>query len=66
MATWRFELLKLYIQLSKIRLTVLEMSFEDFQDVCHGGHLGYSNGIILAILNFPAVSPIYGLGGDDV
>ena len=27
------------------------MSLEDFQDVRHGGHLGYRNGTILAILN---------------
>ena len=25
--------------------------FEDFQDGHHGGHLGYRNGMILAILN---------------
>ena len=38
--------------LSSIRLTVPEqMWFEDFQDGCHGGHLGYLNGTILAILN---------------
>ena len=28
-----------------------EMSFEEFQDDHHGGHLGYRNGNILAILN---------------
>ena len=27
------------------------MSFEEFQDCHHGGHLGYRNGTILAILN---------------
>ena len=27
------------------------MSFEEFQDGRHGGHLGYRNGTILAILN---------------
>ena len=27
------------------------MSFEEFQDGCSGGHLGYGNGTILAILN---------------
>ena len=27
------------------------MSFEEFQDGCHGGHLGYWNGTILAILH---------------
>ena len=26
------------------------MRFEGFQDGCHGGHLGYQNGTILAIL----------------
>ena len=28
-----------------------EMSFEEFQDGHHGGHLGYRNGIILEIFN---------------
>ena len=28
-----------------------EISFEKFQDGRHGGHLGYRNGTILAILN---------------
>ena len=38
--------------LSSIRLTVWEqMSFQDFQDGHHGGHLGYRNGKNLAILN---------------
>ena len=27
------------------------MSFEEFQDGHHGGHLGYQNGMMLAILN---------------
>ena len=27
------------------------MSFEEFQDGHHGGHFGYQNGTILAILN---------------
>ena len=27
------------------------MSFEEFQDGCSGGHFGYQNGTILAILN---------------
>ena len=31
---------------------VWEMLFEEFQDSCHGGHLEYRNGTILAILNF--------------
>ena len=30
---------------------VWEMPFEEFQDGHHGGHLGYGNGTILAILN---------------
>ena len=35
-----------------IQLTVWEeMSFEEFKYGCHGGHLGYQNGTILAILN---------------
>ena len=47
------------------------MSFEEFQDDCHGGHLGYLNRTILAILNryVAPMSPImfqlnwtYGLG----
>ena len=38
--------------LSSIRLSVRQqMWFEDFQDGCHVGHLGYHNGTILAILN---------------
>ena len=51
------------------------MRFEDFQDGRQGGHLGYRNVTILAILNF-YVAPmppikfqlnwIYGLGGDVV
>ena len=28
-----------------------ELSFEEFQDGNRGGHLGYRNGMILAILN---------------
>ena len=57
-----------------IRLTVWEeMSFEEFQDGRHGGHLGYRGGTILAILNFYVatmpptkfqLNPIYGSGGD--
>ena len=57
---------------SSIQLTVWEeMSFEEFQDGPHGGHLGYRNGIILATLNLyvPPMPPImfllnptYGLG----
>ena len=33
------------------------MSFEEFQDGCHGGHLGYRIGTILAILNL-CVAPM--------
>ena len=49
---------------------VWEMLFEIFQDGRHGGHLGYWNGMILAILNFyvtvmPSIkfglNPTYGL-----
>ena len=52
-----------------------EMSFEEFQDGHRGGHLGYQNGMILAILNLCVIvmPPIkfwlnrtYGLGGDVV
>ena len=51
------------------------MSFEEFQDGCHGGHLGYRNGMILAILNLyvtmmPPIkfqlNPTYSFGGDVV
>ena len=51
------------------------MSFEEFQDGHPGGHLGYRNGTILAILNFyltvmPPIkfwlNPTYGSGGDVV
>ena len=51
------------------------MSFEEFQDGRHGGHLGYRNKTILAILNLyvAPMPPIkfqlnmtYGFGGDDV
>ena len=50
---------------------VWEMSFEEFQDGHCGSHLGYRNGMILAILNLyvSPMSPIkfqlnltYGLG----
>ena len=52
-----------------------EMSFDDFQDGHRGGHLGYWNRMILAILNLYITSmppikfwfnPTYGLGGDVV
>ena len=52
-----------------------EMSFEEFQDGPHGGHLGYRNGTILEILNLcVTVMPpikfqpnrIYSLGGDVI
>ena len=42
---------------SPIQLTVWEMSFEEFKDGRPGGHLGYLNGPILAILNLN-VSPL--------
>ena len=51
------------------------MSFEEFLDGHRGGHLGYKNGTILAILNLcPTLMPpikfwlnrTYGLGGDVV
>ena len=32
-----------------------EMSFEEFQDGSHGGHLGWRNGEILTILNLYVV-----------
>ena len=50
-----------------------EMLFEKFQDGHHGGHLGYRNGTILAILNLHAatmpptkfqLNPTYGSGID--
>ena len=50
-----------------------QMWFTDFQDGCHGGHLGYQNGNILAILNLHAapmlstkfpLHPTYSSGGD--
>ena len=49
------------------------MSFEEFQDGRHGGHLGYRNGTILANLNLHVatmpstkfqLNPTYGSGGD--
>ena len=52
-----------------------EISFEEFHDGHRGGHLGYRNGTILAILNLcvTVMPPIkfwlsltYGLGGDVV
>ena len=52
-----------------------EMSFEEFKDSCRGGHLGYLNGTILAILNLcvapmPPIkfwlNPTYVLGGDGI
>ena len=51
------------------------MSFEEFQDGCHGSHPGYQNWMILAILNlYVIVMPLikfrlnltYGMGGDVV
>ena len=59
-----------------IRLMVWEdMSFAEFQDGRHGGHLGYQNRMILAILNLyitlmpPTMFQLnltYGLGGNVV
>ena len=59
-----------------IRLTVWEeILFEEFLDGCLGGHLGYRNGTILAILNhyvapMPPIKfrldPTYSLRGDVV
>ena len=52
-----------------------QMLFEDFQDGHRGGHHGYQNGTILAILNccvtvMPPIkfwlNPTYSLGGDVV
>ena len=49
------------------------MSFEEFQDGRHGGHLGYPNGTTSAILNLHVATmlptkfqlkPTYGSGGD--
>ena len=51
------------------------MSFEEFQDGIHGGHLGHQNGKTLAILNLYVapmspikfwLNPTYGLEGDVV
>ena len=51
------------------------MSFEEFQYGRCGGHLGYQNRTILAILNICVIlmppikfwfNPTYGLGGDVV
>ena len=51
------------------------MSFKDFQNGRHGGHLGYWNGTILAILNLHVtpipptkfhLNPTYRSGGDAV
>ena len=52
-----------------------EMSFKEFEDGLHGGHPGFWNGTILAILNFHVATmsptkfqlnryPTYGSGGD--
>ena len=54
-------------------MVLREMSFEEFQDGHHGGHLGYGNGTILAILNLNVatmpptkfqLNPTYGSRGD--
>ena len=61
--------------LAQSNLVLVEMLFEEFQDGHHGGHLGYWNGTILAILNHCVtvmlpikfwLNPTYGLGGDVV
>ena len=39
---------------SSTQLTVWEMSFDELQDGHHGGHIGYRNATILAILNLIA------------
>ena len=64
------------LSFASIRPTVCEeMSSEEFHDGRHGGHLGYRNGTILAILNLyiTPMPPIkfwlnlnYGLGVDVV
>ena len=52
-----------------------EISFEEFQDSHHEGHIGYQNETILAILNLCVtvmlpikfwLNPTYCLGGDLV
>ena len=65
----------IYIYICSIRLTILEqMWFEDFQDGCHGGYLGYQNQTIFAILTLQAapmpftkflLHPTYGSGADN-
>ena len=64
------------IKFGSIQLTVREeISYGEFQDGCHGGHLRYRNGMILAILNLcvTVMPPImfwlnqtHGLGGDVI
>ena len=58
-----------------IRPIVWEILFEEFQDGCRDGHLGYLNRRILAILNLCVtvmlpikfwLNPTYGLEGDVV
>ena len=71
---WEMSNLCLPSSFSSIELRVWEeMSFEEFQVGRHGGHPGYQNGIIFAILNLcvtvmPPIkiwfNPTYGLGGD--
>ena len=59
--------------LAQSDMVLEEISFEEFQDGHHGGHLGYQNGTILAILNLCVtvmlpfnfwLNPTYGLGGE--
>ena len=60
---------------TKFRLNREQTWSEDFQDGHHGGHLGYQNGMILAILNLyvalmPPIkfqlTPTYSLEGDVI
>ena len=45
---------------SSIRLTIQkQMWFEDFQDGCYDGHLGYQNGTTLVILNLHAAPKVF-------
>ena len=38
-------------KLGSIQHMIREEIFEEFQDVCHGGHLGYQNSTMLANMN---------------
>ena len=52
MVVWSEILLKIFKMANMAAIMVVweEMSFEDFQDGQHGGHLGNQNQIILAVL----------------